>query len=34
MARSLPEMGNWDSVFDETYLQTYVPFAATDGTGS
>src|SRR5262245_16071666 len=27
MARSLPEMGNWDSVFDETYLQTYLPLA-------
>jgi SAM-dependent methyltransferase len=26
MSRSLPEMGTWDSVFDETYLQTYAPF--------
>jgi ubiquinone/menaquinone biosynthesis C-methylase UbiE len=26
MDRSLPEMGDWDSVFDETYLQTYAPF--------
>jgi ubiquinone/menaquinone biosynthesis C-methylase UbiE len=25
MSRSLPEMGDWDSVFDETYLQTYLP---------
>lgn len=25
MDRSLPEMGNWDSVFDETYLRTYLP---------
>jgi len=32
MARSLPEMGEWDSVFDETYLQTYVPFADADRT--
>ena len=23
MGGSLPEMGDWDSVFDETYLQTY-----------
>jgi ubiquinone/menaquinone biosynthesis C-methylase UbiE len=27
MAGSLPEMeGSWDAVFDESYLQTYVPF--------
>ena len=26
MGRSLPEMGDWDALFDETYLQTYVPF--------
>jgi ubiquinone/menaquinone biosynthesis C-methylase UbiE len=32
MARSLPEMGGWDSVFDETYLQTYVPFASEERT--
>jgi ubiquinone/menaquinone biosynthesis C-methylase UbiE len=32
MARSLPEMGKWDSVFDETYLQTYVPMASEDRT--
>ncbi len=25
MSRSLPEMGDWDGVFDETYLQTYLP---------
>ncbi len=25
MSLSLPEMGDWDSVFDETYLQTYLP---------
>ena len=25
MSRSLPEMGDWDAVFDETYLQTYLP---------
>ncbi len=25
MSMSLPEMGDWDSVFDETYLQTYLP---------
>ena len=25
MSRSLPEMGDWDAVFDETYLRTYVP---------
>ncbi len=27
MSRSLPDMGDWDAVFDETYLQTYAPFA-------
>ena len=26
MGESLPEMGEWDAVFDETYLQTYLPF--------
>jgi ubiquinone/menaquinone biosynthesis C-methylase UbiE len=26
MTRSLPDMGEWDAVFDETYLRTYVPF--------
>jgi ubiquinone/menaquinone biosynthesis C-methylase UbiE len=25
MGRSLPEMGTWDAVFDDTYLQTYLP---------
>jgi ubiquinone/menaquinone biosynthesis C-methylase UbiE len=25
MARSLPDMGEWDAVFDATYLRTYVP---------
>jgi len=25
MSRSLPEMGSWDSVFDQTYLDTYLP---------
>lgn len=30
MERSLPEMGDWDSVFDETYLQTYVPLASEE----
>jgi SAM-dependent methyltransferase len=25
MSGSLPEMGDWDAVFDETYLRTYVP---------
>jgi ubiquinone/menaquinone biosynthesis C-methylase UbiE len=32
MGRSLPEMGDWDSVFDETYLQTYAPFADPERT--
>jgi len=32
MGRSLPEMGDWDSVFDETYLQTYVPFVNEERT--
>src|SRR5919109_4074948 len=25
MSGSLPEMGDWDAVFDETYLRTYLP---------
>jgi ubiquinone/menaquinone biosynthesis C-methylase UbiE len=25
MSGSLPEMGEWDAVFDETYLRTYLP---------
>jgi ubiquinone/menaquinone biosynthesis C-methylase UbiE len=32
MAGSLPEMDKWDSVFDETYLQTYVPMASEERT--
>jgi ubiquinone/menaquinone biosynthesis C-methylase UbiE len=34
MRGSLPEieMGDWDSVFDETYLQTYVPLANEERT--
>jgi ubiquinone/menaquinone biosynthesis C-methylase UbiE len=30
MERSLPDMGSWDSIFDETYLQTYVPLAGEE----
>jgi ubiquinone/menaquinone biosynthesis C-methylase UbiE len=26
MSGSLPEMSDWDPVFDETYLRTYLPF--------
>ncbi len=26
MSGSLPEMGDWDALFDETYLRTYLPF--------
>lgn len=33
MARSLPEMGDWDSVFDETYLQTYLPLTNAEQSG-
>jgi len=32
MSRSLPDMGDWDAVFDETYLQTYAPFADDERT--
>src|SRR5262245_34106158 len=32
MAGSLPEMGDWDSVFDDTYLQTYLPFVTEERT--
>jgi ubiquinone/menaquinone biosynthesis C-methylase UbiE len=32
MGSSLPEMSEWDSVFDETYLQTYVPFQNEERT--
>lgn len=30
MSGSLPEMGDWDSVFDETYLRTYVPMESAE----
>src|SRR4029453_15942501 len=30
MSRSLPEMGDWDAVFDETYLRTYLPTTSDD----
>jgi ubiquinone/menaquinone biosynthesis C-methylase UbiE len=26
MGGSLPEMGDWDAMFDESYLRTYLPF--------
>jgi ubiquinone/menaquinone biosynthesis C-methylase UbiE len=32
MTRSLPDMGEWDAVFDETYLRTYVPFLDEERT--
>jgi SAM-dependent methyltransferase len=32
MSRSLPDMGDWDALFDETYLQTYVPFLDEERT--
>ena len=32
MSRSLPDMGDWDSIFDETYLQTYLPFLSEERT--
>ena len=32
MTRSLPDMGEWDPVFDETYLRTYVPFLDDERT--
>ena len=32
MGGSLPEMGDWDSVFDETYLETYIPFFEDERT--
>jgi ubiquinone/menaquinone biosynthesis C-methylase UbiE len=32
MAGSLPEMGDWDAVFDETYLLTYLPFVDEERT--
>src|SRR6187551_966149 len=32
MSRSLPDMGDWDGVFDETYLQTYLPLVDPERT--
>jgi ubiquinone/menaquinone biosynthesis C-methylase UbiE len=32
MSRSLPDMGDWDSVFDETYLRTYLPSVDSERT--
>jgi ubiquinone/menaquinone biosynthesis C-methylase UbiE len=32
MGGSLPEMGDWDAVFDETYLLTYLPFVDEEQT--
>ena len=32
MTRSLPEMGEWDAVFDESYLRTFVPFLDEERT--
>jgi ubiquinone/menaquinone biosynthesis C-methylase UbiE len=32
MSGSLPEMGDWDAVFDETYLLTYLPFLTDERT--
>jgi ubiquinone/menaquinone biosynthesis C-methylase UbiE len=32
MSGSLPEMGEWDAVFDETYLLTYLPFLTEERT--
>jgi SAM-dependent methyltransferase len=32
MSRSLPDMGDWDAVFDETYLRTYAPFVDQERT--
>jgi SAM-dependent methyltransferase len=33
MGGSLPEMGDWDAVFDETYLRTYAPFTSEEQSG-
>lgn len=33
MSGSLPEMGKWDSVFDETYLRTYLPSTSEQQSG-
>jgi ubiquinone/menaquinone biosynthesis C-methylase UbiE len=32
MRRSLPDMSDWDPVFDETYLETYLPFTDDERT--
>jgi ubiquinone/menaquinone biosynthesis C-methylase UbiE len=32
MGGSLPEMGDWDALFDETYLRTYLPFVDDERT--
>jgi ubiquinone/menaquinone biosynthesis C-methylase UbiE len=32
MSGSLPEMGDWDAVFDETYLRAYLPFLDEERT--
>jgi ubiquinone/menaquinone biosynthesis C-methylase UbiE len=32
MGGSLPEMGKWDAVFDETYLRTYLPLLTEERT--
>jgi ubiquinone/menaquinone biosynthesis C-methylase UbiE len=32
MGGSLPEMANWDPIFDETYLETYLPFTDEERT--
>ena len=32
MSGSLPDMGDWDAVFDETYLHTYLPFVTDEAT--
>jgi ubiquinone/menaquinone biosynthesis C-methylase UbiE len=32
MGASLPEMDDWDAVFDETYLRTYLPFVTEERT--
>jgi ubiquinone/menaquinone biosynthesis C-methylase UbiE len=29
---SLPDMGDWDAIFDESYLRTYVPFLDDERT--
>jgi ubiquinone/menaquinone biosynthesis C-methylase UbiE len=32
MSGSLPEMGDWDALFDESYLRTYLPFFGEERT--